>query len=163
MGQYLLSNGRRLASDEWLTPPWMLNILGPFDLDPCSPVELPWQIAQRRYTVEDDGLSQLWSGRVWLNPPFGKGLDAWITKLAQHGDGLAVFPLRSTDTAWFHEAVWSKAAAVLFIRGRIRFYTPEGKESGPCPHASILVAWGESNAEILSKTNIKGHLIRGEQ
>ena len=27
-----------MKNDEWLTPPHVLQALGPFDLDPCAPV-----------------------------------------------------------------------------------------------------------------------------
>lgn len=35
----------RADTDEWLTPPQLLKCLGPFDLDPCSPVDRPWPTA----------------------------------------------------------------------------------------------------------------------
>lgn len=33
----------------WLTPPWMLDMLGPFDLDPCAAVGRPigWTDCER--------------------------------------------------------------------------------------------------------------------
>lgn len=52
-------------TNEWLTPPWLLDVLGPFDLDPCSPIRRPWPTADMHYTAEDDGLSQPWHGRVF--------------------------------------------------------------------------------------------------
>ena len=113
----------------------------------------------------NNGLDKPWEGRVWLNPPFGKGLDRWVEKLAEHGNGMGILPLRSTDTNWFHESIWNKADAVLFARGRMRFYTIGGNESGPCPHASILIAYGKENAECLeraSKFRDRPILFRGK-
>ena len=49
--------------DEWLTPQNILSALGPFDLDPCAPINRPWDMAARHYTVADDGLSKPWAGR----------------------------------------------------------------------------------------------------
>lgn len=63
----------RMQNDEWLTPPALLRALGQFDLDPCSPVVRPWDTAAQHYTVQDDGLSLPWAGRVWLNPPIRQG------------------------------------------------------------------------------------------
>lgn len=34
----------RGATNEWLTPPDLLATLGPFDLDPCSPINRPCRI-----------------------------------------------------------------------------------------------------------------------
>lgn len=48
-------------ADEWLTPQNILNALGPFDLDPCAPINRPWDMAARHYTVADDGLSKPWA------------------------------------------------------------------------------------------------------
>ena len=162
MGRYWVTSGHKhLANDEWLTPPWMIESLGPFDLDPCAAIKRPWETAQKYFTIEMDGLNQKWFGRVWVNPPYGRGLDQWIIKASNHGNGLAIFPLRSTDTVWFHEAVWKRSSGILFVRGRVRFWTPDGIEGGPCPHSSIIVAWGQGNADVLEKAKIKGHFIRG--
>ena len=30
---------RKDRSDEWYTPKWIIDALGPFDLDPCAPSE----------------------------------------------------------------------------------------------------------------------------
>lgn len=61
----------RMGTDEWLTPPYIIESLGEFDLDPCSPVNRPWDTAKHHYNINDDGLSKDWFGRVWLNPPYG--------------------------------------------------------------------------------------------
>jgi hypothetical protein len=167
MGRYWVANSRdrggHWARDDWLTPKWMLAALGPFDLDPCAPVTRPWRIARKHLTIEDDGLSAKWSGTVWLNPPYGRNLGRWVTKLAAHGDGIAVIPVRSTDAAWFHDAVWGKSAAVLFVQGRLRFCSPDGVEGGSCPHSSILIAWGERSAQRLTQAEIRGHLVANER
>lgn len=62
------------GKNEWLTPPCLLRRLGPFDLDPCSPVNRPWDTARHHYTIEDDGLQQPWFGRVFCNPPYDTAL-----------------------------------------------------------------------------------------
>lgn len=59
-------------NDEWLTPPELVRSLGQFDLDPCAPVDRPWDTAGHHYTKLDAGLESFWYGRVWLNPPYGK-------------------------------------------------------------------------------------------
>lgn len=54
------------GKEEWLTPKYIIDALGKFDLDPCSPIHRPWPTAHNHYTIEDDGLSTDWKGRVWL-------------------------------------------------------------------------------------------------
>lgn len=62
-------NTNTTNSAEWLTPPSIVEKLGPFDLDPCTPVNRPWNTAREHYSSE--GLYRPWKGRVWLNPPYG--------------------------------------------------------------------------------------------
>jgi hypothetical protein len=39
------------GKDEWLTPPEIIKSLGEFDLDPCSPINRPWDTAKNHYTI----------------------------------------------------------------------------------------------------------------
>lgn len=91
--------------DEWLTPPEILQALGNFDLDPCSPVNRPWATARKHYTIKDDGLAQTWEGRVWCNPPYGQQTGVWLERLADHGSGTALIFARTETEAWFRH-VW---------------------------------------------------------
>jgi hypothetical protein len=50
------------GKDEWLTPKSIIDALGEFDLDPCSPVVRPWNTAKKHLTIEDDGLLTDWGG-----------------------------------------------------------------------------------------------------
>ena len=34
----------------------------------------------RFYTLEDDALKQPWEGVCWLNPPFGRGIELWLSR-----------------------------------------------------------------------------------
>jgi hypothetical protein len=58
--------------------------MGAIDLDPCSNSrESPNVPAARHYTVQENGLEQPWEGKVFLNPPFGPGVEVWFSKLYQ--------------------------------------------------------------------------------
>ena len=70
----------RMQKDEWLTPPFILEALGPFDVDPCTALNQPWHTATTEYTLTDDGLLMPWNGRVWLNPPYGTQIWRWLRK-----------------------------------------------------------------------------------
>ncbi|MDA8287229.1 MAG: DNA N-6-adenine-methyltransferase [Actinomycetota bacterium] len=67
---------------------------------------MPWATATRQYTVEEDGLQQQWSGRVWLNPPYSNAA-AWVKRLSRHGIGTALVFAR-TETSWWFESVWGR-------------------------------------------------------
>lgn len=144
----------KMKNDEWLTPPEIINRLGQFDIDPCAPINRPWSTASNHYTIEDDGLSKDWIGRVWLNPPFGREAIKWMRKLADHGNGIALIPAR-TETAMFYETVWGQADSVLFIKGRPHFHFVTGKRADFNSGAPIcLIAYGESNTRVLMDSNL---------
>lgn len=149
-------------SDEWLTPPFILDALGPFDLDPCAPVIRPWDMAAKHYTVEDDGLAQPWAGRVWLNSPYGPQTTRWLENMVRGKHFGTALIFARTDTDMFHRWVWASADAVLFIRGRLKFYDVRGKiakdnAGGP----SCIVAYGADDALRLSEqTEIGGAFLR---
>jgi hypothetical protein len=88
----------RMIKDEWLTPPEIIHSLGEFDLDPCSPIDRPWDTAKNHYNILDDGLSKEWNGRVWLNPPYGKEASKWLEKLSIHNNGIALIFARTEIT-----------------------------------------------------------------
>ena len=149
-----------MMNDEWLTPPHIIQALGSFDLDPCAPVTRPWDMATNHFTKEDDGLYQEWSGRVWLNPPYGLEATKWLKKLSEHKNGVALIFAR-TETKMFFDHVWSKASAILFIEGRLYFHYVDGTRANANSGApSCLVAYDSSNAEALKNSSIKGQFIQ---
>ena len=156
MGRHQSAN---MKKDEWLTPPEILRALGDFDLDPCAPISRPWDTAERHYTVLDDGLSRDWKGRVWCNPPYGREAEKWLARLAEHGNGIALLFAR-TETRMFFSQGWPKARGVLFIEGRLHFHHADGSRAAANAGApSVLVAYGDANAERLRVSEIAGQFV----
>lgn len=146
------------GSDEWLTPRYITDALGPFDIDPCSPGDRrPWDTAATHYSIEDDGLRQEWSGRVWLNPPYSSA-SRWIARLADHGVGTALIFAR-TETRMWHEHIWPRATGVLFLKGRVRFCFVSGRSAGTAAAPSVLVAYGQGDADVLASLPIDGAYV----
>lgn len=144
---------------EWLTPPGIIKSLGEFDLDPCMPINRPWDTAKKHYTRDDDGLSKEWAGRIWLNPPYGMIATKWMERMADHGNGIALLFAR-TETQMFFDHVWHDATAMLFIKGRLYFHYVDGtvaKQNGGAP--SVLIAYGQDNAQALRESDIKGKVV----
>ena len=154
-----ITKAYRGETDTWLTPPHIIKAVGEFDLDPATPIDMPWRTATIMYNVNDDGYSKEWCGRVFMNPPYGPETKRWIAKLAAHGNGIALIFAR-TETAYFQEHVWGKADSILFMRNRIRFYDITGKESTNNAGApSVLVAYGANNTTALENSGIPGALV----
>ena len=151
---------RNSPNVDWYTPPWVFQRLGlDFDLDPCQPPDgIDWIPAKRRYSICDDGLTAAWDGRVWLSPPYGKHTSAWLKRMHNHRNGIALVFAR-TDCAWFHDSV-AKADAILFLRGRVKFVDGLGVTGGSgAGSGSMLVAWGQDNVKALDAMRDLGHLV----
>ena len=153
---------RTVSSDEWYTPRWIIEALGPFDLDPCSPQVRPFDTAALHYTKEDDGLQQDWDhSRVWLNPPYSRVLlRQFVEKMARHDNGIALLVNR-TDNVLFQEVIFPTADSMLFMRKRVKFLTPEGSPMKSNPFfGNCLVAWGRHNDEVLRNSVIEGKYVK---
>jgi len=149
-----------MLSDEWLTPPEIIKKLGPFDLDPCSPVDRPWDTAKKHFTIEDNGLLQNWQGFIWCNPPYGRQTKYWLEKLVWHNNGIALIFAR-TETDMFFRYVWPWATSIFFIDGRLHFYSVKGERSKANSGApSVLIAYGKEADNRLLNTAIKGKYIK---
>jgi hypothetical protein len=144
----------------WLTPPEYIETLGPFDMDPCAaPDPRPWPTARMHVVLPEDGLAAQWHGRIWLNPPYGPEAGAWIEKLGEHGSGTALIFAR-TETHWF-QSVWRHATAVLFLKGRVSFHYPDGRQAKANSGApSVLIAYGQHDADRLEASGIPGQFFR---
>jgi hypothetical protein len=152
---------RENSTDSWITPKSLLDRLGSFDLDPCACDPQPWPTATKMLTEKDDGLLAPWHGFVWMNPPYSKALNAWLNRLALHNNGIALVFAR-TETRAFFQHVWPFASAILFLRGRITFCTPNG-EPAPFGHnsggPSVLIAYGEQAQHRLQACADLGALV----
>lgn len=147
-------------NDEWYTPKEIIDALGKFDLDPCAPVVPLWETAKVQFDKFDDGLSKKWEGRVWLNPPYSRPLfEKFVNRMVEHNNGI-MLTFNRCDTKIFQDVIFPKAAGMMFVKGRIKFYTPDGTQSGTPGCGSVLVAFGEDNAEILRTCGIAGKYVR---
>ena len=150
-------HSHRAGTTTWLTPPHIIDALGPFDLDPCAHPD--WPTAHTRICLPDDGLAAPWHGRVWLNPPYGNEIWDWLAKLAEHRRGTALVFAR-TETAGFVEQVWRKADALLFLQGRLHFHHADGARARANSGApSVLVAYGRDDAIALGEAALPGALV----
>lgn len=136
------------ATDEWLTPPWLLDLVekvAPIALDPCGhPLAESTRRAQQAIVLPEDGLLADWSALlppghlVYCNPPYGHALAKWAAKMATSRClTVAVVPAR-VDTRW-----WAKMAPPLWcaLRSRVRFLDGCGgaSHSAPFPTAVCLL------------------------
>jgi len=112
-------------------------------------------LADGYYDLEDDALSQPWTGVVWCNPPYSD-LRPWLEKAWQEwlAGGIEamvmLLPANRTEQGWWQDFVETQRRAglidVRFLRGRLRFDTPDHdyaaqpKGNRP-PFGVCLVIW----------------------
>ena len=128
------------AKTEWGTPRWLFDAIaeryGPFDLDVCA---LPENAkAEAYFTPEQNGLLPPWRGRVWMNPPYGRGIGAWVSKARQEAARgahvVCLLPVR-TSAKWWRLNV-PAATVVEFLPFRVPF---DGSETGAPFDSAIVV------------------------
>ena len=128
------------ASDDWATPQDCFKALerefGPFDLDVSAN---PANAKAEHYFVDDGilgGLGEVWTGKVWMNPPYGRRIGDWIRKAYDSARGgatvVCLLPSR-TDTQWWHR--YCMKGEIRFVEGRLRF----GDSKNPAPFPSAIV------------------------
>ncbi|MEB3212944.1 MAG: DNA N-6-adenine-methyltransferase [Leptolyngbyaceae bacterium] len=131
-------------TDMWATPQDLfdkLNAEHGFTLDVCAVAENAK--CAKYYTPEMDGLSCTWHGVIWCNPPYGRGIGAWVKKVYetslmdwQHAGYKTVMLLPArTDTKWFHD--YCTKGKITFIKGRLKF----GGHKNSAPFPSMIVVF----------------------
>lgn len=136
------------GNNEWYTPAEYVEaartVLGDIDLDPASCETANSVVkAAKFYSVDDDGLTKTWKGRVWMNPPYAQpAIGLFATKLAESvksGKVPAAIVLvnNASDTQWFATLTRVSSALCLVTR-RVRFWSPEKGSAAPLQGQAIF-------------------------
>lgn len=105
--------------------------MGSIDLDPASCFEANKIVKATHYfTKNQNGLSRSWeASTVWLNHPFGRGLNGlWINNLlSQYGQGYfnqaCCITYACTSEKWFRSLLLFPQC---FLHGRTNYRLPDG-------------------------------------
>lgn len=144
------------ATNVWLTPKHVIDVLGPFDTDPCAASVRPFDCARINYTVEDDGYVRAWEGLIWLNPPYGPHAAKWLDRLSQHQPGGIALIFARTDTKWLQRAL-VLSSGQLWYAGRLSFLRPNGDTGTSNSGApSVFLAFGEEACQRLFASPLIG-------
>ena len=146
------------GDNEWYTPSNLIDcarsFLGAIDLDPASSALANETVrAMTWYGVEHDGLAQRWQGRVWMNPPYARGLiERFVERLMEShlaGDVPEALILvnNATDTRWFHHLQSAPHRHTLALSYRVKFLSPEGRDPNAM-QGQVVVYLGSRRAEF---------------
>jgi hypothetical protein len=121
------------------------EVMNGIDLDPASCAEANEVVRAKLFFSESqDGLSQDWTGSVWLNPPYGGRAGDFVAKLmvelaaGRVTDAVVLVNSNCTDTKWF-QPLWD--GVLCFTDHRINFYGGETERSG-ATNGSAFVYFG---------------------
>jgi hypothetical protein len=147
------------ATDEWYTPPHVFEALScRFNMDVASPggSVTPWIPATFFVTPATEDHPKLWSGFVWMNPPFGarNGIVPWLDRFFKHGNGIALTPDR-TSAPWWQEYA-KHADSILFVSPKLKFIGADGKPGNSPAQGTTLMAVGERAIDALNMAQSRG-------
>lgn len=122
---------RAVSVDDFYTNPIIIEAvresLGGIDLDPASHAFANSVVkAAAFFSIRDDGLSQDWHGKVWLNPPFSQW-QYWVPKIISEWksgrvESMCVLSATRTLTAQYFSDIHESCTAMCVLRGRIPFW-----------------------------------------
>lgn len=138
------------STDQWETPQDFFNKLNAvfrFSVDVCA---LPENAKCEKYfDPGTNGLSQEWKGVCWMNPPYGRGISAWVEKAYQSAkkNGATVVCLvpARVDTRWWHD--YCAKGEVHFLKGRLKF----GGCANSAPFPNAVVVFRPTVADALNQ------------
>lgn len=152
--------------DEWFTHPAYIDaarrVMGGIDLDPASCAAANETVRARRYlTGFDNGLEQEWTGRVFMNPPFGDAGPLFVTKLIEgyehgHIEQAVLLCAARVDTLWFQPLF---RYLVCFPQGRAQYYKP-GQSSSPAFPSAVAYLGPEDAAFVREFTPFGPVVVR---
>jgi DNA N-6-adenine-methyltransferase (Dam) len=145
---------RSLKLDDYFTPPHIIGAarraMGGIDTDPATHhIAQQYIDAHHAYTIQDDGLTQPWHGKVWLNPPFGQW-DEWVPKILSElesdrvTDICVLMPCRAMSGLGIADLI-DAADALWISKGRLQF----GGLGGTANDGSAIAYLGPHRVEFV--------------
>ena len=142
------------GNNEWYTPTKFIeaarDVLGSIDLDPASSHKANETVrAKRYYTISDNGLAKEWHGKVWMNPPYGRGfITDFCSKMHKEVQEKRVTEAivlvnNATETKWFRE-LSSISQAICFPEKRIRFLDEQGNVANAPIQGQAFIYFGDN-------------------
>lgn len=143
-----MTAGSALSTDDWCTPKWLCELLGWFDLDPCSNERshvnaLDTCRLDHPNEARRDGLAFDWAACLtFVNPPYSN-VGPWAAKLAAHrGPWCTLLKLDPTTKWW--ATLMSASPTFAPFKKRLKF---EGDRAMTANFPSVLVCkrWSPSD------------------
>jgi hypothetical protein len=149
-------------NDSWRTPARYIEaarlVMGAIDLDPASSEEANQVVKAFNYFDKElDGLDQLWYGRLYCNPPYGKSAEGKSMQGQFAAKLVAEYEAGNVEEAillvnlyfgyeWFAPL---RSRPMCLVDHRIAFAHPDtGEEGDEAKASSVFVYFGKSPAKF---------------
>ncbi len=141
---------------EYYTPANIIElaakVMGGIDLDPFSSTAANKTVkATKIFTEEDNGLSKLWEGRVWMNHPFSRVMNPLcIAKLVNDYEEGSIhqaccITFAATSESWFRPLL---KYPMCFIHKRTNYYLADGTLKKGVTKGSVVTYLGNNVEEF---------------
>lgn len=160
-------------SSEWYTPiPYLVaarQAMGGIDLDPASTATANANVwATKFYSRADDGLSQPWYGRVWLNPPYsdyrGQAVE-WLGKmLTEYMVGAVFQAIALVNLTMAYQPIVQeigRCGRLCIVDHRIKFFDEHGNRQSAPPQSNIFCYLGHRPEHFAEEFSQFGVVVKG--
>ena len=141
---------------DWNTPEKyvkaVLDVFGYIDLDPCSNINSIVPSRVKYIYPENDGLRDSWDfNRIYINPPFGKGLNGttiydWLGRgynETRNGNNvMALIPV-ATNTKHWKEFVFKSDVICFLGDTRLKFRINNSENNKGISVSCAMALWGD--------------------
>lgn len=162
-----------ISSNDWYTPIWLIEaaraVMGRIDTDPASCTKANQIVkADRFFSEQEDGLSRMWWGRVWLNPPYSMPLiEKFTDRFIEEWEGwdkgtvsqACVLTRNATETQWCQQLL-RRCDRFCLLNKRVSFWHPD-KPVGTDKSGHILFYFGGNTAKFEQLLKPRGLVFKG--
>lgn len=165
---------KQCKSTDYITPPDIIEKIkiafgGEIGLDPATTIHNPVGAKNWCATPFSDGLKWPWGhqGGVFVNPPYGKVLHAWVHKICMEAmNGTAIIALLPGQR--FETKIWQELLLphprlnyLTMLRGRVQFLLPDGSSiANSNPYGSMLYVFNSAKIPNVAMLQFLGHMIK---
>ena len=166
---------------EWYSPAWVVELardtLGAIDCDPASDATAQASVQAMNWYGEGvpdkaGGLSPHanWYGRLWMNPPYGKGLlQAFIARLIAEIDAgnvtqaLVLTSVHAMSSASTGQPLMRASCGSCVLSGRLTFWGPNSTGATPT-FGSVVTGLGDVDLTRFEKVwSPYGAIVTGQR
>lgn len=172
-----MSVGRSINSQtsEWCTPKKYVDLItkffGTIELDPCYNMDSLVLANNKFIYPNNDGLHECWNyNSIYINPPYGKGLNNttikdWFKKayeayIKYDSEVIMLVPV-ATNTRHWKDYVYNKACSICFLSDtRVKFRINGNENNKGSPMSCCFIYYGNRYIEFRDVMSVVGNTIQ---